>query len=146
MRQYRFILFKDGHPWKGLYDEVDFINEYDHAFDELRKQYDKMGIYNPEAIHEIVIPEFFWRYQPVKYDTTLRRFVSLLREYIIGTTVDEASVVYGIDWENLGARERALFEWIDKWFKKTLGKMTKEEIQSVPEFGVTRGSKNLSKL
>lgn len=146
MRQYRYILFKDGHPWKGLHDELNFINEYERAFDNLCQQYARLGFYSKEAIHEIVIPEFFWRYQPAKYDTNLRRFVSLLHDYIIGNNPDEASVVYGIDWENLELRERKLFTWLENKFQKMLDNMSKEEILSIPEFGVTRGSKNLSKL
>lgn len=146
VRQYRFIIFKDGCPWKGFFDEVAFINEYEKEYDALRQQYAKQGLYTPLAVHEVVIPEFFRRFQPVRYDGSLRRFVSLLREYIMGSNPEEASVVLGIDWEDLGMRERSLFEYIDKHFQRFLIRMTREEILRAPSFGVTRGSKNLSKI
>lgn len=146
MRQYRFILFKDGSPWKGFYDEVDFINEYEKGFEDLQQEYAEWGLYESVLVHEVVIPEFFWRFQPVRYEGSARRFVSLLREYIIGANPNEGSVVYGIDWEDLGLREQGVFNFIDRHFDKILKDMPREDILRMPKFGVGRGTKNLSRL
>lgn len=145
MRQYKYILFKDGKPWKGLYSELDFINEYDHAYAELCDQYREMG-YDEEFEEEHVIPEFFRRFGPAVFDHCKGCFCSLLRDLIIGNRDNEGSVVIGIDWEDLSRRNQAIFAYCEVEFKDFLSNLTNEEKYALPEFGVSRGSGYLRRM
>lgn len=145
MRQYRYILFKDGKPWKGMFNEVDFINEYDHSFEALLREAEDR-ICSLELAREYAITKFFKIYHPVEWDPNTKGYRSLMREYIIGANENEGSVVYGIDWEELDSKERSLFNFLDSEFKELLGLLNGLQRFDQPVFGVTRGTGALSKL
>lgn len=145
MPQYKYILFKDGKPWKGMFNEVDFINEYDHTYQGLFKQVEEKLI-NGQLAEDIAIAKFFKRFHPAMWDPSIKGYRSLLREYILGANEDEGSVVYGIDWEDLNLKHRCLFEFREREFGCLLDHLNRIKRFEKPMFGVTRGTGVLSML
>lgn len=143
MPQYKFILFKDGKPWKGMFNEVDFINEYDNVYQEIYRKTDGK-ITSLELVEELAITSFFKRFQPAIWES--KRYRSLFKEYVKGANEDEASVIYGIDWDTLDAKEKAIFEFCDEQFSSLLEKLNELKKFEKPTFGVSRGTGALSKL
>ncbi len=145
MRQYRYILFKDGKPWKGLFDELDFMNEYDHVFRDFLHEA-KLRWPTEEMAIEMAITKFFRTVQPATFDSSIKGYRSLLREYILGENEDEGSIVYGIDWEDLDLKERSLFQYFAEEFEDLLSGLNKAKKFETPMFGVSRGTGALSRL
>lgn len=144
MRQYRYILFKDGKPWKGLFDELDFMNEYDHSFRDLLQE--AQDRWPTEIAEEQAIIKFFRTIQPAIFDSRIKGYRSLLKEYILGANEDEGSIVYGIDWADLDFKERSLFKYFCDEFEDLLNGLNEIKQFDTPVFGVTRGTGALSKL
>lgn len=139
MRQYRYILFKNERPWKGFFDELDFMNEYDRAFQNIKQT--AMHRWSANLSTEMAIVEFFRTIQPAIYVS--KHYRSLLGEYILGKNPGEGSIIYGIDWLDMNLKERALFKYYEEEFSNLLNTL-KEPI--VPEYGVSRGTGALTKL
>lgn len=145
MPQYKYILFKDGQPWKGMFSELDFMNEYEHAFKKVLENAEaRFG--SKKFTKEFAIIKFFKEFQPVKWDSHKGGYLSLFRDYIIGANENEGSIVYGIDWEDMSLKERTLFEFLDKDFKCLLTNLNKAKKWDRPVYGVTRGTGALSTL
>lgn len=145
MRQYRYILFKDGKPWKGLFSELDFMNEYDHAFRNLLHEM-KLRWPTEEIATEQAIVKFFRIFQPATFDSSIKGYRSLLKEYILGENEDEGSIVFGIDWADLDLKERSLFKYFCEEFEDLLNGLNQAKKFDAPVFGVSRGTGALSEL
>lgn len=145
MRQYKYILFKDGKPWKGMYNELDFINEYSHTFEEILKKCESY-LTNTSLAKEVATLKFFKKYQPAEWVSMSNGYQSLLGNYIKGETEDEGSVVYDLEWDDMDRKGKILFNYIEQEFKDFLNELNGLRKYDKPAFGVTRGTGALSVL
>lgn len=146
MRQYRYILFKDGRPWKGLFHELDLINEYEHAFEAVLSQMEKV-ITSPKLAREQAILRFLRDYCPTAWSKQqYGGYKSLLRPFVIGNDSGEDSVLCAFEWKDLTFKQRALFNYYSRQHEKLMRELNNAELWETPDFGVTRGSGLLSEL
>lgn len=145
MRQYKYILFKDGNPWKGMFSELDFMNEYSQVFEKvLRETESWFG--DDKLAEEFAIIKFFRTFQPVTWDYAHKCYRSLFRDYILGEKENEGSIVYGIEWEDMNLKERALFKFLDEQFQEHLQGLNIAQKFDDPIYGVSRGTGALTAL
>ena len=137
----KFILFKDGKPWKGFYLEIDVMNAYSQAFDELLRFEELVG-----KNYDYAVYRFFKRFQPAKWVKAQKGYKSLMKEYIIGDRAnDEDGIVTKIEWDELSDENRKQFNKYSDRFKKRLEKMRNMNDLSVfePEYKISNGGGGL---
>lgn len=145
MRQYKYILFKDGKPWKGMYSELDFMNEYSHVFEDILRKSEERLI-DERTAKEVAIVKFFKKYQPAEWVNTTLGYRSLLSDYIKGATENEGSVVFDLEWDEMDRKEKSLFNFVEELFKDSLAVLNELKKFDKPVFGVSRGTSALSVL
>ena len=142
---YRYILFKDGRPWKGVFDEVDFMNQYSQAFDDTLKEVLRRK-WRGKNDYLFAVRRFFKRIQPATWDYANKCYKSLMREYVVGANADEAGVVLNINYEELPTASKEQFRIWEQWFRTHLKNLNAAKDFAPPKFGVTKGSNYLTEL
>ncbi len=146
----KFILFNEiknrdnpKQPYQGFYCELDLMNAYSQAFDEIL---DKTLDREDGRAFEFAVYRFLKKVHPAKYRKKLKGYRSLKREYLKGGKENEAGVVVRLDYDKLSLKNKKDFEKYCSRFEKRMERLTIDNFDFEPKYHVSRGSNNLTEF
>lgn len=138
----RYIIFKNGAPWRCYFGELEFINGYSQLYDEFIEDPDKDWL-SGTRLATTVDGRFFRTYQPAVFDG--KRYKSLFEDFILGNEErNEAPLVTGMEFEELLEKSQKEFWTCNERFKRRLERLNFEQKFIEPMWTQRRGTSNLS--
>lgn len=139
----RFIIFKNGKPWRSYFGELEFINDYSRLYDEFMEDPGRDWLAGTK-LATTLDGRFFRTYQPAVFDSR-KGYRSLFEDFILGNEErDEAPLVTGMEFDELLEKSKEEFQTCNKKFKQRLERLNREGKYDEPMYTQRRGTSTLS--
>lgn len=139
----RYIIFKNGRPWRSYFGELEFINGYSQLYDEFMEDPGRDWLAGT-ILATTLEGRFFRTYQPAILDTR-KGYHSLFKDFILGNEEKgEAPLVASLEFDELLEKSKEEFFTCEKKFRRLLLRLNFEQKFEEPEYTQRRGTSSLS--